>query len=231
MAKILVVDDEKNIIELVKFNLMKEGWDIDVAFDGRTAIDLAFKNKPDIIILDIMLPEIDGLAVCRTLRANNETKDIPIIMLSAKSEEFDKVLGIELGADDYMAKPFSPRELIARIKARLRKKKVEIRDNFIQGKEIKVGDIIMCPERFEVFIRGEKRDLTLKEFELLQLLLTNRGKVFTREYLLERVWNYNSFCDTRTVDVHVRYLRKKIEKNPAAPKHIETIRGVGYRFT
>ncbi|MHB9094540.1 MAG: response regulator transcription factor [Eubacteriales bacterium] len=230
MPKILVVDDEQNIVELVKFNLAKERWDVDFALDGPTAVDKAIKNKPDLIILDIMLPEMDGLEVCRKLKANDETAAIPILMLSAKSEEIDKILGLEMGADDYLTKPFSPRELIARIKARLRRKVEDKRVIVEPYKEIKAGHILMYPDKFEVHVNGVKQDFTLKEFELLQLLITNSGKVFTREFLLQRIWNYEYSQDTRTVDVHIRYLRKKIEDDPSNPKCIETIRGLGYKF-
>lgn len=230
MPKILVVDDERNIVELIKFNLVKENWQVDFAFDGFTAIDKAVKNRPDIIILDIMLPEMDGYEVCRRLRAEKETESIPIIMLSAKSEELDKILGLEIGADDYLTKPFSPRELTARIKARLRRKNEERRVLDKKDAEIKVCHISINTERFEVQVNGVLQDFTLKEFELLRLLITNGGKVFTREFLLQRIWGYDYANDTRTVDVHIRYLRKKIEDDPSNPKYIETVRGVGYRF-
>lgn len=230
MPKILVVDDERNIIEMIKFNLVKQQWDVDFALDGQTAINKALNDKPDLIILDIMLPGIDGLEVCRQLQANKATAGIPIIMLSAKSEVLDKILGLEMGADDYLTKPFSPRELIARIKARLRRKNEDTKDIQMKDQEIRVDNILMNVEKFEVFVNGLKRDLTLKEFELLRLLITNKGKVFTRDYLLDRVWSYDCTHDTRTVDVHIRYLRQKIEENPANPRYIETIRGVGYRF-
>ncbi len=230
MPKILVVDDERNIVEMIKFNLAKQQWDVEFAFDGHSAVEKAIKEKPDVIILDIMLPGIDGLEVCRQLQANEVTAAIPIIMLSAKTEELDKILGLEMGADDYLTKPFSPRELIARIKARLRRKHEGKKDINVQNQEIKVDNILMNVERFEVFVNGFKQDLTLKEFELLRLLITNKGKVFTRDYLLDRVWSYESSQDTRTVDVHIRHLRQKIEEDPANPRYIETIRGVGYRF-
>lgn len=230
MPKILVVDDERHIVEMIKFNLAKQQWDVEFAFDGRTAIEKAINEKPDVIILDIMLPEIDGLEVCRQLQANEATASIPIIMVSARTEELDKILGLEMGADDYLTKPFSPRELIARIKARLRRKNEDKKDVNKNSEEIKIHNITMNVDRFEVFVNGVKQDLTLKEFELLRLLLTNKGKVFTRDYLLDRVWNYDCTQDTRTVDVHIRHLRQKIEEDPANPRYIETIRGVGYRF-
>lgn len=231
MPRILVVDDEQHIVELIKFNLLKEGWTVDTAFDGRNAIKAAEANKPDIIILDVMLPEFDGIEVCRRLQTREETANIPVIMLSAKSEELDRVLGLEIGADDYMTKPFSPRELVARIKARLRRKvKEDLTATKESEKEIKVGNILMKPDRFEAFVDDRKLDLTFKEFELLKILVTNAGKVFTRDFLLDRVWGYEYLSDTRTVDVHIRHLRQKVEKNPNDPKVIQTIRGVGYKF-
>jgi len=230
MPRILVVDDERNIVEMIKFNLVKQQWDVDLAFDGQTAIKKAFDEKPDVIVLDIMLPGIDGLEVCRQLQANEATAAIPIIMLSAKTEELDKILGLEMGADDYLTKPFSPRELVARIKARLRRKNEDKEDTDMKNQQIKVDNILMNVERFEVFMNGFKQDLTLKEFELLRLLITNKGKVFTRAHLLDRVWGYESSQDTRTIDVHIRHLRQKLEEDPANPRYIETIRGVGYRF-
>lgn len=231
MPRILVVDDENYIAELIRFNLAKEGWDVETSFDGRNALERVIEIKPDLVVLDIMLPELDGLEVCRYLKAHQETAGIPIIMLSAKSEELDRILGLEIGADDYMIKPFSPRELIARIKARLRRK---VRDQespaILQVEELKVGSITMNAEKFEVFVNSVKQDLTLKEFELLKLLISNKGKVFTRDYLLERIWGYEYSLDTRTIDVHVRHLRQKIEEDPSHPKNIVTVRGVGYKF-
>jgi two-component system alkaline phosphatase synthesis response regulator PhoP len=231
MSKVLVVDDEEPIVELIKFNLEKEGHQILTAFDGNTALDLALAQKPDVIVLDVMLPGRDGLEVCRLLRARNETAAIPIILLTAKGEEFDKVLGLELGADDYVTKPFSPRELTARVKARLRRRNSE---NLLAAKEIngeiKAGGLVMRPEHHQVLLQGEAIDLTPKEFELLRHLMRSPGKVLKRDYLLDQVWGYDFAADTRTVDVHIRYLRQKIETDPANPKFIETVRGVGYRF-
>jgi len=228
MAKILVVDDELHIAELIKFNLEKDGHKVVCAYNGADGLKVFEEDKPDLIILDIMLPEIDGLEVCRRLRNTSAGADIPVIMLTAKGEELDKVLGLELGADDYMTKPFSPRELLARVKARLRRL---VKEEPPSGEEplITYGDIVIYPEKYEVIVRGEKQDLTPKEFELLKLLLTNRGKVYTRDYLLERVWGYDYYGDTRTVDVHIRHIRQKIEKDPGNPEYIETLRGVGYR--
>jgi len=225
--KILVVDDETPIVELIKFNLEREGYKVLEAYDGIRALEIIKKELPDLIILDIMLPGMSGLEVCKHLRNNEKTAEIPIIMLSARGEEVDKILGLELGADDYMVKPFSPRELVARVKARLRR--LEGRD----GKKedvIKIKDIVIDQERFAVYVKGQKMDFTPKEFELLKLLASNPGKVFTREYLLEKIWGYEFLGDTRTVDVHIRHIRQKIEDNPAEPMYIETVRGVGYRF-
>jgi len=228
--KILVVDDETHIVELVKFNLEKEGYQVIVAYDGQSALDSVKENSPDLIILDIMLPNIDGLQVCQTLKQNSEYNKIPIIMLTAKGEEFDTVLGLEMGADDYIKKPFSPREMTARVKARLRAVKI-LEAKKAVGKKVKVfKDLIIVPDKYEAFIGEEKLELTPKEFEMLNLMLSNPGKVFTREALLEKVWGYEFFGDTRTVDVHIRHLRKKLHDDSAAPSYIETVRGVGYRF-
>ncbi|TYP54927.1 response regulator transcription factor [Thermosediminibacter litoriperuensis] len=224
--KILVVDDEPNILELVKFNLENSGFKVITAADGQQALDLVQEEQPDLVILDIMLPGIDGMEVCRILRRQRTTRDIPVILLTAKTEEIDKVLGLEMGADDYITKPFSPRELAARVKAVLRRTdKVERSE-----KIIKAGPVTIDVERHEVFVNGERKDFTPKEFELLRLLASNPGKVFSREYLLENIWGYDYLGDTRTVDVHIRHLRQKIERNSEAPQFIETVRGIGYKF-
>lgn len=231
---ILVVEDEEDIVRLQTFHLEKEGYHVVSADSGTQALEIAFNEPPDLIILDIMLPEMDGLEVCRRLRANESTSSIPIIILSARKEELDKVLGLELGADDYMIKPFSIRELVARVRALLRRLDRE-QPQFNQANEseevLKYGAVSLYPERHQVIVDGEKRFFTHKEFLLLQLLMSNPGKVLTRELLLDRVWGYDVEIDTRTVDVHVRYLRKKLEKDPANPRYIETVRGVGYRFS
>jgi len=224
-----VVDDEQYIAELVKFNLEKEGYRVICAHDGAEALRKFGEENPDLIILDIMLPVIDGLEVCRRLRREPAGADVPVIMLTAKGEELDKVLGLELGADDYMTKPFSPRELVARVKARLRRLTKEDK-GYGEEQVLTYGDIVIYPEKFEVVVRGQKQDLTPKEFELLKLLLVNPGKVYTRDYLLERIWGYDYYGDTRTVDVHIRHIRQKIEQDPGNPQYIETVRGVGYRF-
>ncbi|MHB8170682.1 MAG: response regulator transcription factor [Thermincolia bacterium] len=228
MARILMVEDDINIVELVKFNLEKEGHQVLSAVEGTAGLALAKQERPDLVILDIMMPGMDGLEVCRRLRADEAMGDLPVIILSAKGELLDKVLGLELGADDYISKPFSPRELAARVKACLRRKHSE------SQKEVKnivnAGPITINPEKYEAYLEGELLELTLKEFELLRLLVSAPGKVFTRDYLLERNWGLDCSCDTRTVDVHVHHLRQKIEESPANPRYIKTVRGLGYKF-
>ena len=231
MYRILMVDDEKHIVELVKYNLEREGFEVLAAYDGLEAIKTALIKKPDLIVLDIMLPSLDGLEVCRQLRQNEETRNIPVIMLSARGEELDRILGLEIGADDYVTKPFSPRELLARIKARLR------RFGTAGGgrapgceKRMVLGRLVIDQERFEVLVDGERQELTPKEFELLRFLALEPGKVFSRDQLLEKIWGYDFAGDSRTVDVHIRHLRQKLEKYPGMTQYIETVRGVGYRF-
>lgn len=229
-SKILVVDDETYIVELVKFNLEKEGYKVIVAYDGISAINIVHEHKPDLIILDIMLPGMDGLEVCRNLKQDTEYTTIPIIMLTAKGEEIDTVLGLEMGADDYIKKPFSPREMVARVKARLRAIKIMQLEKALGSKAYVVKDLTILPDRYEAFIGELKLELTLKEFELLHLMASNQGKVFTREVLLEKVWGYEFSGDTRTVDVHIRHLRQKLKDSSNVPEYIETVRGVGYKF-
>lgn len=227
MDKILIVDDENSIRELVKYNLTKEGFQIDEAEEGNKALELIAKNSPNLIVLDLMLPGIDGLEICRKLRQNEKTAQIPIIMLTARAEEVDKIVGLEMGADDYLTKPFSPRELVARVKALLRRAKPVINkkeDNIIRD------GLVISPERFEVKLNDRNIDLTPKEFQLLVQLAIGPGKVFTREFLLENIWGYDYLGDTRTVDVHIRHLRQKLEVDPSQPEFIETIRGIGYKF-
>ncbi|MHB8073803.1 response regulator [Desulfosporosinus fructosivorans] len=228
MAKILVVDDEEPIQELLRFNLEKEGYLVSVAKDGQEALQNVENDQPDLLVLDLMLPGMDGLEVCRKLRSNPKFQQIPIIMLTAKGEEFDKVLGLELGADDYMTKPFSPRELLARIKARLRRPNSQEEDT--DSKIIIRGELRVDVTGFRVHVRGEETELTPKEFELLRVLVAHPGKVYSRDELLERIWGYEYDGDTRTVDVHVRHLRLKVERDPSNPEYIETLRGIGYRF-
>ena len=226
MGKILIVEDEGNIRQLVRYNLEKEGFQVMEAADGLQGLRTAQREKPDLVLLDLMLPGMDGLEVCRTLKGAPVTAALPIIMLTAKAEEVDKIIGLELGADDYMTKPFSPRELTARIKAVLRRSQKE---TALPG-ELQVGRLRFNFSRYEVSMGGVKLELTPKEYELLKMLATNLGKVFTREQLLEKVWGYEYFGDTRTVDVHVRHLRAKMAADPATADMLETVRGFGYRL-
>ncbi|WP_279327857.1 response regulator transcription factor [Desulfallas sp. Bu1-1] len=233
MPRILVVDDEKNIVELIKFNLEREGFQVIAAYDGLEALRQVKSQKPDLVVLDVMLPLMDGLEVCRQLNQDAETRSIPVIMLSARGDELDKILGLEIGADDYVTKPFSPRELVARIKARLRRLQqpgTEDREREGGGQRMVLGRLVIDQERFEVLVDGERQDLTPKEFELLRFMASEPGKVFSREHLLEKIWGYDFAGDSRTVDVHIRHLRQKLEKYPGMPQYIETVRGVGYRF-
>lgn len=230
MKKILIVDDEKPISDIIKFNLTKEGYEAITAFDGREAITKFEEKDPDLIILDLMLPELDGLEVAKEVR---KTSHIPIIILSAKDSEFDKVIGLEIGADDYVTKPFSNRELLARVKAHLRRTEnietaVAEENASASNSEITIGDLKILPDAFVAQKRGEDIELTHREFELLHHLATHMGQVMTREYLLETVWGYDYFGDVRTVDVTIRRLREKIEDTPSRPEYILTRRGVGY---
>lgn len=222
-AKILIVDDEKNIVDILKFNLEKEGFETIVAYDGKEAIEKALRTKPDIILLDVMLPVFDGFTVCRKLRERIQT---PIIMLTAKEEEVDKILGLEMGADDYVTKPFSPRELIARIKSNLRRSAIESRTDL--SEIIYVYDLEVDIARYELKKAGESIDLTAREFSLIKFLVQNAGKVFSRETLMEKIWDYEYFGDMRTVDVTVSRLREKLSEN--MNEYIMTKRGVGYYF-
>ncbi len=224
--KILVVDDEKPIADILQFNLKKEGYEVHCAYDGHEALRKVEEIQPDLILLDIMLPQLDGMEVCREVR---KKYDMPIIMLTAKDSEIDKVLGLELGADDYVTKPFSSRELIARVKANLRRHQVmssQAEQN--ETKEIRVGSLVIHPDAYMVTKRGETIELTHREFELLHYLAKHIGQVMTREHLLQTVWGYDYYGDVRTVDVTVRRLREKIEDNPSHPVWIITRRGVGY---
>lgn len=224
--KILVVDDEEHIVELIKYNLLSSGYDVITCNNGIDAVNLAMNERPNLILLDLMIPGKDGYDVCKDIRSKADIKNTSIIMLTAKSEEFDKILGLELGADDYITKPFSVRELLARVKAVLRRINVKEEQNDI----VVFGELAANFEKREIRIKGNKIDLTLKEFELLEMLIKNRGKILRREMLLDKIWGYEYIGETRTVDVHIRYLRKKIEDDDKNPKFIETIRGVGYRF-
>ena len=224
--KILVVDDEEHIAELIKYNLLSSGYDVITCNNGIDAVNLAMNERPNLILLDLMIPGKDGYDVCKDIRSKADIKNTSIIMLTAKSEEFDKILGLELGADDYITKPFSVRELLARVKAVLRRINVKEEQNDI----VVFGELAANFEKREIRIKDNKIDLTLKEFELLEMLIKNRGKILRREMLLDKIWGYEYIGETRTVDVHIRYLRKKIEDDDKNPKFIETIRGVGYRF-
>ncbi|MCE9653801.1 response regulator transcription factor [Clostridium celatum] len=224
--KILVVYDEEHIAELIRYNLESNGYKILSANNGIDAMKIVLEERPNLILLDLMIPGKDGYDVCKEIRSTKEVMNTPIIMLTAKSEEIDKILGLELGADDYITKPFSVRELLARVKAVLR------RFSIVESEEnvLVFGDLTVDFEKREVLIKNNKLELTLKEFELLEILIRNKGKILTRDTLLDKIWGYEYIGETRTVDVHIRYLRKKIESDDKNPKFIETIRGVGYRF-
>lgn len=225
-TKILVVDDEHSIVELLKYNLENSGYEVKEAYDGEEALNMVSQERFDLIILDLMLPKIDGIEVCKRLK--EEYFHIPIIMLTAKSSEADKVLGLNIGADDYITKPFSVKELIARVNALLRRIGEMEKQN--DREIINIGKLKIDLERHEVEKNGKLLDLTLKEFELLKILVENKGKVLSRNVLLDRVWGYDFYGETRTVDVHIRNLRKKIEDDDKNPQYIETVRGVGYRI-
>lgn len=229
--KILVVEDEIHIIELLKYNIEMAGYQLISTDNGRDGIDLCIEEQPDLVILDLMLPDIDGFEVCKMLKRDERTKDIPVIILTAKGEEFDKVLGLELGADDYITKPFSIRELMARIKAVLRRFKPEEKaEQTEEDRPIVVRDITILPDKFQVFKGDVPVELTLKEFELLKLLAENKDKVLARDLLLDKVWGYEYVGETRTVDVHIRHLRKKLGDENSQFPYIETVRGIGYKF-
>lgn len=228
--KILVVDDEKPISDIIKFNLTKEGFNVDTAYDGEEAVKKVDEYDPDLMILDLMLPKKDGLEVAREVC---QTHDMPIIMVTAKDAEIDKVLGLEMGADDYVTKPFSNRELVARVKANLRrrdivKKSVEAENQEDTNKDITIGNLVIKPDAYIVEKNGKKIELTHREFELLYYLAQHMGQVMTREHLLQTVWGYDYFGDVRTVDVTVHRLREKIEDNSIQPQILVTRRGVGY---
>lgn len=223
--KILVVDDEKPIADILKFNIEKEGFQVELAYDGEEAIFKAFNLKPDLILLDVMLPKKDGFQVLKEIRQQLKT---PVLMLTAKEEEVDKVLGLELGADDYITKPFSMRELIARVKANLRR--VDMSSGNSNGEIIVCEDLVIDLNRYEVKKNNKIIELTLREFELLKFLATKSGQVFSREQLLEEVWGYEYYGDIRTVDVTVRRLREKVEDDSSSPRYVLTKRGVGYYF-
>ena len=223
--KILIVDDEKPIVDILKFNLEKEGYKTIEAYDGEQAVELALETKPDLIILDVMLPKMDGFTVCKKIR---QKLTCPVIMLTAKEEVVDKIIGLELGADDYMTKPFSIRELTARIKANLRKHVIQEEAEEENVTSVKIKDLVLDSEKYVVIKNGTIIDLTMKEFEVLKLLATHAGQVFTREQILKNVWGYDYYGDLRSVDVTIRRIREKIEDNTAEPKYIITKRGIGY---
>jgi DNA-binding response OmpR family regulator len=239
--KILVVDDESILVETIDYNLKQAGYQVITAADGASALEAARRETPDLIILDIMLPEMDGLEVCRQLRRESNTATTPIMMLTAKGDEIDKVVGLEIGADDYVTKPFGRRELLARVRALLRRAEYpaaseEHTTQETSGEAPRPGrELVADPLRIDlagrrVFSRGQELELQPKQFDLLVYLVRNRGTVLTRDQLLQNVWGYDYVGDTRTVDVHVRWLREKIEEDPANPQLIQTVRGVGYRF-
>lgn len=231
MKKVLVVDDEQSIVTLLQYNLQQSGYEVITAMDGEEGKNLALSENPDFIILDLMLPKLDGIDVCKQLR--QQKVSTPILMLTAKDEEFDKVLGLELGADDYMTKPFSPREVIARVKAILRRIQVQpaMPGQLPADTEyIKISSLKIFPEHYEAYFDEELLELTPKEFELLLYLAKHKGRVLTRDQLLSAVWNYDFAGDTRIVDVHISHLREKIEQDSKKPTFIKTIRGLGYKM-
>jgi len=228
--KLLVVDDEQSISTLLQYNLQQSGFDVVTAMDGEEGYQKALDENPDLIVLDLMLPKMDGIEVCKKLRQQKVM--VPILMLTAKDDEFDKVLGLELGADDYMTKPFSPREVVARVKAILRRTQYSANESsdMNEGDKIVIGGLKVLPEHYEAYFEGEQLELTPKEFELLLYLTKNKGRVLTRDQLLSAVWNYDFAGDTRIVDVHISHLREKIEHNTRKPVYIKTIRGMGYKL-
>ena len=227
MQKILIVEDEQPIRKLLEYNLQLSGYDTISAADGEVAIELVQREQPDLIVLDLMLPKLDGIEVCKRLRS--EGINIPIIMLTAKGDEFDKVHGLEIGADDYMTKPFSPREVTARIKAVLRRSEAKIDTPEVE-EILESGPLKVYLERYEVYLHGDKLEFTPKEFELLAYLIQNKNRVLSRDLLLSAVWDYDFAGDTRIVDVHVSHLREKVEKDTRKPQFIKTVRGIGYKF-
>ena len=230
--KVLVVEDEPTLVETLEYNLTRQGYDVCTAADGLAALEVARQERPDLIVLDIMLPGLDGFEVCRILR---QEMSVPILMLTARVDEVDKVVGLEVGADDYLTKPFSMRELLARVKALLRRvrlirEEMAAEDEAVAGERLIFGDLTIDPARYEVLRQGEPLRLKPKEHDLLVFLARNRGIVLSRDLILERVWGWDFGGGSRTVDVHVRWLREKIEPDPANPTRIVTVRGVGYRF-
>ena len=232
MKKILVVDDEIHILELVKYNLVQAGYEVITAESGEDAVEYLQKEEMQMVLLDWMLPKMDGIEVLQWIRLNPKTKKLPVILLTAKSDEISKVVGLEVGADDYLAKPFGIHELMARIKALLRRAdySTQVAEPIKSEDEIRIDEIVINKTRRTVVVRGEEIELSMKEFDLLYLLASNRGIVFSRVNLLESVWGYDYIGETRTVDVHISNLRKKVEEDDAHPVYIKTVRGVGYKF-
>lgn len=233
MKKVLIIEDEQSILKLLSYNLEQEGYAVEATMDGQEGLDLALKNSYDMILLDLMLPNKDGMEICRELR--HERVEVPIIMLTAKDTEIDKILGLEIGADDYITKPFSPREVIARMKAILRRYKQtpssEKKENIQVDEEvINVGEIAIYPDQYEVMVHDNVIDLTPKEFDLLLYLARRTGRILSREQLVNAIWNYDFAGETRIVDVHISHLREKIEPTPKKPEYIITARGFGYKL-
>jgi len=224
--KILVVEDDRNLLDTLRYNLRKEGYEVVTAIDGAEALDVARREKPDLIILDIMLPKLSGFEVCRILRKD---MTVPILILTAKTDETDKIVGLEIGADDYMTKPFSLRELLARVRAMLRRTEMVVQPAEVE-KVLRIDDLEIDIARHQAFLGGTALELSPKEFDLLAFLAKNKGFVFSREQLLDKVWGYDYAGDTRTVDVHIRWLRQKIESDPAKPERLVTVRGTGYKL-
>jgi len=225
---ILVVEDEDSFVEALTVGLQREGFRVEVARDGATALDRFDAVAPDLVLLDVMLPRVSGLDVCREIRSRSK---VPIIMVTAKGSEIDTVVGLEVGADDYVTKPYRLRELVARMRAVLRRAPMEIETSAVEaGMVLEVGDVRLDPDRHEVVIRGREVGLPLKEFELLALLLENAGRVLTRDTLIDRIWGHDYVGDTKTLDVHIKRLRSKVEDDPSSPTRIVTIRGLGYKY-
>lgn len=230
MKKILIIEDEQSILKLLSYNIEREGYEVESSMDGQEGLDMALTNNYDMILLDLMLPNKDGMEICREIR--QEKIETPIIMLTAKDSEIDKIIGLEIGADDYITKPFSPREVIARMKAVFRRyKQSKTLDSSANDEEVViVGDIEIFPEKYEALVRGEGLDLTPKEFDLLLYLARRTGRILSREQLLNAIWNYDFAGETRIVDVHISHLREKIEKDTKKPEYIITARGFGYKL-
>ena len=225
VPRILIVEDEPSLADSVRYNLEREGYEVTIATDGRAAIEAFRRERPALVILDLMLPEVSGLDVCRTIR---DESDVPIIMVTAKDSEADKVTGLELGADDYVTKPFSVRELVSRVRAHLRRAKMRVPD--VTEDVVTGGPVALDVARHEVVVRGESISFPPKEFELLETLLRRKGRLLTREFLIEEIWGADYVGDTKTLDVHIKRVRRKIEPDPHHPEHLVTVRGLGYKF-